>query len=253
MTHDVQGWHECLTLIVHTSALLAMLASVEAVPDPPDRRVVWAAWGPRACRWLETSFGASRWITTTCGQRYVTVEEDAAEDESARATIVVFDFNPHTIRRLATRHRKQRRRHRRLGLSAGPPQPEAPVKDEEAQTAQGLEPLPHYEPQAALWAAFENEDIVRALAQAAAEATEPLIPFTDPETHVIGQIQCEPTVLTSIPADYKIFEETVRTALPYVQLSSYETYGYGAVLLDRNVIIGVKVRLRPSLFHVGMG
>ena len=70
---------------------------------------------------------------------------------------------------------------------------------------------------------------------------------------MIGQIQCEPTVLTSIPADYKIFEETVRTALPYVQLSSYETYGYGAVLLDRNVIIGVKVRLLPSPSHVGMG
>ena len=40
---------------------------------------------------------------------------------------------------------------------------------------------------------------------------------------------------------YRIFDEAVKTSLPYAQLSSFETFAYGAVLLDSNMIIGVKV------------
>ncbi|KAH9925398.1 uncharacterized protein BXZ73DRAFT_49949 [Epithele typhae] len=236
MTHDDQGWHECLTLIAHTKSLLRTLkpssprptssslptaaspkspAKSPAAPDiPPAPQIAWTDWGPDACRWLETSFSASRWITTTCGQRYVTVEEDSPDDEQPpTATIVVFDFNPHTIRKLAAHNRRQRRRQRRQlgvdghghGLGAYPV--EAPPT-----FARALDPAP------------------------------PPITFTDKETQVIGQIQCEPTELMSAyTPDHRIFCERVRTGLPYMQLSSYETFGYGAVLLDRNIIIGVKL------------
>ena len=260
MTPDSHGFHECLTLIVHTASLLSALSApdlsnipadpvpataptprslqptsgeavswyvnhamlytdgelvrgIQELPPPSDfprlpdsvPRIPWSQWGPRACRWLETSFSASRWITTTCGQRYVTVEEDAMEDGSTRSTIVVFDFNPHTVRRLATLHRRRRRRmHGYFDLGEGPA------------------PLP---------AAYARlEDSV-------------LIPFTDERTRVIGQIQCDTTeLMAGYAMEYRIFEEPVRTSLPYAQMSSYETFAYGAVLLDRNMVIGVKVR-----------
>ncbi|TFK90767.1 hypothetical protein K466DRAFT_583439 [Polyporus arcularius HHB13444] len=249
MTHDTHGFHECLTLIVHTAALLATLTStVPVLADPPKARqptprtdavegalmwylgdpsrhhgqqipgfpepppppepssnpgsvrcLPWSQWGPRSCRWLETSFSASRWITTTCGQRYVTVEEDAMEDGSTRSTIVAFDFNPHTVRRLAAMHRKRRRRMRGFETHTIP-------------------------------AAFTRlEDAV-------------LIPFTDERTRVIGQIQCDTTeLMAGYAMEYRIFEEPVRTSLPYAQMSSYETFAYGAVLLDNNMVIGIKL------------
>ena len=249
MTHDGQGLHECLTLIVHTAALLAMLAdplppsspstvpeslrpdgmdggnalplnSVPAsgnnsdteVPRGSSRHIPWAEWGIRGCRWLETSVGASRWITTTCGQRYVTVEEDPMDDETTRSTIVVYDFNPHTVRRLALQHRRKRHhliRHWELELPEGEAVAGSIVTD------------------TVVW---YHDDTA-------------LIPFTNSRTKVIGQIQCKPTeLMAEYPEDYRIFDVPVRTSLPYAQLSSFETYAYGAVLLDRNMVIGVKVR-----------
>ncbi|RPD62818.1 hypothetical protein L227DRAFT_573341 [Lentinus tigrinus ALCF2SS1-6] len=260
MTHDSHGFHECLTLIVHTASLLSTLTAPdpstvpadhvsapapaprppppttleEAItwylndamfytdgelesqepsppppPEPPGRLgsarcLSWSQWGPRACRWLETSFSASRWITTTCGQRYVTVEEDTMDDGTTRSTIVVFDFNPHTVRRLAALHRKRRRRMRGF-----------------YDLGEGHTAIP---------AAYARlEDSV-------------LIPFTDERTRVIGQIQCDTTeLMAGYAMEYRIFEEPVRTSLPYAQMSSYDTFAYGAVLLDRNMVIGVKL------------
>ena len=236
MTHDAHGFHECLTLIVHTASLLSVLTSKESpfpipklpaldepfkfglsgLPPPPSdrpRSVPWNQWGPRCCRWLETSFGASRWITTTCGQRYVTVEEDPIEDDARSSTIVVYDFNPHTVRRLAAAHRKKRRRLRGYWDVTLP----------EGELAVG-----------------SGGDGVGTFARLEGGV---LIPFTDPRTRVIGQIQCEPTeLMAGYVMEYRIFDEAVRTCLPYAQLSSFETFGYGAVLLDRDMIIGVKVR-----------
>ncbi len=236
MTHDAHGFHECLTLIVHTASLLSVLASKESpIPEAPapgqpfvfgqsglppsdrPRSVPWILWGPRCCRWLETSFGASRWITTTCGQRYVTVEDDPIEDDARSSTIVVYDFNPHTVRRLAAAHRKKRRRLRGYWDVTLPEGELAVGSGEGVATFTRLE-------------------------------GGVLIPFTDPKTRVIGQIQCEPTeLMAGYAMEYRIFDEAVMTRLPYAQLSSFETFGYGAVLLDRNMIIGVKVRYQRLL------
>ncbi len=261
MTHDSHGFHECLTLIVHTAALLSVLSDslrtaaddslpasspsalvpechgtgalpLEGVPETIDdthragpaspRRIPWARWGPRACRFLETSFSASRWITTTCGQRYVTVDEDPMEDNSTRSNIVVYDFNPHTVRRLATLHRRKRRRQLRGHWEVTLP---------EGEVVAGSAAVDNF----LSWS--RSDDAA-------------LIPFTDPHTKVIGQIQCEPTeLMAGYALEYRIFDEPVRTSLPYAQMSSFETYAYGAVLLDRNVIIGVKVRRVCIVMH----
>lgn len=183
----------------------------EVAEEPPS--VPWAEWGPQHTRWFQDEFPGTRWITTTCGQRYVTVEEDPIEDDARSSTIVVYDFNPHTVRRLAAAHRKKRRRLRGYWDVTLP----------EGELAVG-----------------SGGDGVGTFARLEGGV---LIPFTDPRTRVIGQIQCEPTeLMAGYVMEYRIFDEAVRTCLPYAQLSSFETFGYGAVLLDRDMIIGVKVR-----------
>ncbi|EIW51536.1 uncharacterized protein TRAVEDRAFT_67709 [Trametes versicolor FP-101664 SS1] len=302
MTHDSQGFHECLTLIVHTAALLRILATQvaqnipdivpEVLPSPfapppapeedtdeasglpwpalidgtspePDPepastcpRIAWAQWGPNVCRWLEASFGASRWITTTCGQRYVTVEEDPIDDDLMRSTIVVYDFNPHNVRRLAAQHRKRRRclrgypRPSEQPVMRAPlpaplhfPLPEVVVQDEGTvgpHLGLGLAVMGGAGVAAGGPAGETDGPLVGVSAARLEHAS--LIPFTDPATRVIGQIQCEPTeLMAGYALQYRIFDEPVRTALPFAQLSSFKTYAYGAVLLDRSMVIGVKL------------
>ncbi|KAI9057481.1 hypothetical protein FKP32DRAFT_1350242 [Trametes sanguinea] len=281
MTHDSQGFHECLTLITHTAALLRILddhpyvstsvllpeaprpiprplpsedspatqndANGQPLPPPAEPpsasfkdtptgppRLLWAEWGPQICRFLEASFGASRWITTTCGQRYVTVEEDPIDDDSMHSTIVVYDFNPHNVRRLAMQHRKRRR----LLRGYRPSDLGGPGSDYLPQPAVG--PGAGLEPGMGVGVGIGQGAHVEGSAARMDHVS--LIPFTDPMTRVIGQIQCEPTeLMAGYAMQYRIFDEHVRTSLPFAQLSSYKTYGYGAVLLDRNMVIGVKL------------
>ncbi|KAF8625449.1 hypothetical protein AX17_006850 [Amanita inopinata Kibby_2008] len=58
--------------------------------------IPWAEWGPPISWWFEPDFVSTRWITTTTGQRWVSLVWDSDEDVSA---IIVADFNPHNIRR----------------------------------------------------------------------------------------------------------------------------------------------------------
>lgn len=89
----VLGHITAFCFVVHRRALLAHVRPAQldvfATPDT----VEWAAWGPRATRWFDGDELTMRWITTTAGQRYVSMA--AAE----LAPIRVRDFNPHAVRR----------------------------------------------------------------------------------------------------------------------------------------------------------
>ena len=89
------------TFIVHRRALLAHIPDAHRAyppfcpapdPAPPPAHVPWATWGVAATRWFECDPGSMRWITTTAGQRSVTMEE------SALTSIFVRDFNPYGVR-----------------------------------------------------------------------------------------------------------------------------------------------------------
>ncbi|KAI0367219.1 hypothetical protein BV20DRAFT_1024880 [Pilatotrama ljubarskyi] len=56
---------------------------------PPT--VPWAKWGPAVTRWFQDELAGTRWITTTCGQRFVRVRSDGR--------LHVFDFNRLGIKR----------------------------------------------------------------------------------------------------------------------------------------------------------
>ena len=59
-------------------------------PAPETLQVPWEAWGTSATRWFEG--GPMRWMTTTAGQRAVTMEDDTL------TPIIVRDFNPYVVR-----------------------------------------------------------------------------------------------------------------------------------------------------------
>ncbi|KAH9980743.1 hypothetical protein BJV74DRAFT_778968 [Russula compacta] len=99
------------TFIVHRRALAAQIpaehracapyccsvvaAAAESELEPAQ--VPWDAWGAAATRWFEGDPASMRWITTTAGQRAVTMEDDAP------TPIIVRDFNPYAVH--ATRAR----------------------------------------------------------------------------------------------------------------------------------------------------
>ena len=102
------------TFIVHRRALAAHIPAEHRVcapyccsvaPAPTTAvgqelgiaQVPWNAWGVAATRWFEGDPASMRWITTTAGQRAVTMEDDAP------TPIIVRDFNPYAVH--ATRAR----------------------------------------------------------------------------------------------------------------------------------------------------
>jgi hypothetical protein len=86
------------TFIVHRRALIAQIppahlacAPFRYAPGEPTL-VPWSAWGVPVTRWFESDPASIRWITTTAGQRAVTMEDNKP------TPIIVRDFNPHAVR-----------------------------------------------------------------------------------------------------------------------------------------------------------
>ncbi|KAN0118369.1 hypothetical protein V8E52_005345 [Russula decolorans] len=89
------------SFIVHRRALLDHIPAAHRAcapfcstpePAPETVQVPWEAWGVSATRWFEGDPASTRWITTTAGQRAVTMEDGAS------TPIIVRDFNPYAVR-----------------------------------------------------------------------------------------------------------------------------------------------------------
>ncbi|KAF9804393.1 hypothetical protein IEO21_09405 [Rhodonia placenta] len=104
MAVDASQIMRLFSMVVHRSSLLAQLPPLSEVQLPTNNEepalppeIDWDAWGPPLCRWFDTNDLSTRWITTTCGQRYVT------QGPQDLATIMVLDFNQKAIRRSLSR------------------------------------------------------------------------------------------------------------------------------------------------------
>jgi hypothetical protein len=89
------------TFIVHRRVLLDHIPAAHRAcapfcsttePAPETVEVPWEAWGPSATRWFESDPASVSWITTTAGQRAVTMEDGAS------TPIIVRDFNTYAVR-----------------------------------------------------------------------------------------------------------------------------------------------------------
>jgi len=90
-----------LKFIVHRRALLAHIPTAHRTctpfcsppaPVPAVLHVPWSEWGPPATRLFTGNFATSYWITTTAGQRAVTLEDRMP------SPIIIRDFNPYALR-----------------------------------------------------------------------------------------------------------------------------------------------------------
>jgi hypothetical protein len=94
------------SFIVHRRALLDHIPAVHltcapfcSTPEltPETVQVPWKTWGTSATRWFEGDPASMRWITTTAGQRAVTMEDGVS------TPIIVRDFNPYAVRSACAR------------------------------------------------------------------------------------------------------------------------------------------------------
>ena len=104
--HSPELWSQTqssswFTLVVQRRALFAHIPAVHRAcmpfcsapePTPPLVHVPWSAWGPSAKRWFLSNATSTSWITTTAGQRMVTLEDRIP------SPIIVRDFNPYVVR-----------------------------------------------------------------------------------------------------------------------------------------------------------
>ena len=97
-SEDREDW---LTFIVHRRALLAHIPMAHRTctpfcslpaPIPAVVQVPWSEWGPPATRFLTENSSTTCWITTTAGQRAVTLEGRMP------SPIIMRDFNPYAVR-----------------------------------------------------------------------------------------------------------------------------------------------------------
>jgi hypothetical protein len=173
------------TFIMHRRALLAHISAAHRACAPfcsmpesthPVVQVPWSAWGPGSTRWFEWGNQSVPWMTTTAGQRTVTLEDRMP------GSILLRDFNPYAVRAA-----------RSLAGASG-------------QSQQGN------------WAKQ--------------------LPNGNQMTLIV-----EDSVLTA----GSIFEEDVRSSLPYVEIGTQRKYQYDGVLIDDERILGVKVRIESLI------
>ena len=166
--------------IVHRCALLAHIPAAQRAcspfcitPKTTPVQVPWDVWGVSATRWFEDDPASRRWITTTAGQRSVTMEDGAS------TPVIVRDFNPYAVRAA-----------RAVAATSG-----------QWQQGNWRKRLPN-----------GNRMALK--------------------------------VKDSVISAGSIFEEDVRSSLPYVEIVTQTEYDYDGVFIDEERILGLKVRTR---------
>jgi len=94
------GRLKTLSFAIHRYALLALVDAHRnrQYHSSPSNEVTdgvpWNEWGPDITRWFSTDDIPTRWITTSCGQRWATIEEELP------SPICIRDFNSNNIKRV---------------------------------------------------------------------------------------------------------------------------------------------------------
>lgn len=103
----VVPWNS-FSIFAHRRALLKLCLDITSpLTDGNVPLIPWAQWGPSITRWLGGGVLPTRWITTTSGQRCVFRLARSGDEPSS--PIVVFDFNPTSVKRAAVAEASSRR------------------------------------------------------------------------------------------------------------------------------------------------
>ncbi|KAL7284326.1 hypothetical protein ACG7TL_001612 [Trametes sanguinea] len=186
-------------------------------------RLTWEEWGPAVTRWFHDELPGTRWITTTCGQRFVRVRSDGR--------MRVYDFNPLSMKRYL---------HAR-SLS-GSPVGALPGEDilEEKYYEWSSATVEDADEDDEGDVVFEGVDVVE-------EDEDPQEEAIIIRTRKASSSRPEPerrmrVVLGSTRiADPAAWAKTLESSLPYVETSVPAPDDYESALLDEDVIIGLKM------------
>ncbi|KAJ8472392.1 hypothetical protein ONZ51_g8540 [Trametes cubensis] len=173
--------------------------------------IPWETWGPAVTRWFADELAGTRWITTTCGQRFVRVRSDGR--------LRVYDFNQLSLRRyLHTRSMN--------GEPFGAHPGESILERGELDADEGDEDEDG-----------EDEDGGVDNPEEDGEGDE--------EGSDVLQIQQERRIRvvlgTTMVADLSAWEMPPQSSLPYIETSFASPDEYESVLLDEDIIVGLKM------------
>ncbi|TEB26755.1 hypothetical protein FA13DRAFT_1010701 [Coprinellus micaceus] len=118
------GFSHVYTFFVHRKSILQIVEEQkqrEAMPPtididfpsnsllfPPP--IIWDQWGQKITRWIEADDMATRWITTTSGQRAALISSHARSSQGSGSPIVVMDFNPWSVKKVQHALLKKKRK-----------------------------------------------------------------------------------------------------------------------------------------------
>lgn len=249
-------FHFETTLLVHRSSFLEIARELAAsAGDPPisehpsqaepgigsGPRIAWANWGPPVSRWFDAN-SHTRWITTTAGQRCVSIREGAGYS----SPITVFDFNPFTVRKLRKEIEMAKERFARMAYHEmeyfAPSQdvveydeldeiPFSSVIDEEEQSVDDSDGDSD--------ASMPGLELVHN-----SDGGSPSVVYTTrtEDCRYPRFAQCDVIASPSSVGVPGPFAEKAEGQLPYVSYVSNTEYGYDGVLLDEERILGIMVR-----------
>ncbi|CAL1712229.1 unnamed protein product [Somion occarium] len=226
-----------ITVVLHRNALSKLIASPEANSQGSfSTPLPYNEWGPLVTRWFAANDSSTRWITTTCGQRFVAMPKNGG------GQVVVRDFGKYATRRAlvlipedergSAESRADTQRFIRWRVL-----PRLPVRDEEEEEE---------EEDAEDWE-MADEDGEEEFEVEAFDASRLDTYLTSGHSSTFGQevilesgnIVRVVTESTSLPVSLGVFKEEVRSSLPFVESVTEEMYDYRAVLVDDKRILGL--------------
>ncbi|TFK53870.1 hypothetical protein OE88DRAFT_1654217 [Heliocybe sulcata] len=221
-----------VSCVVHRSTLLDWFERRRYADG--ELELFWEDWGgPRGTRWFDANFVVTRWVTTTCGQRFAVVKEDGP------SRISVMDFNPYRVRRImaddkalpegveipakTVREAIRGREKRRAFAADGIFDSDMDMDEMDADYEQYGFAL--YEEEEGVWDEEEDQERVRM----------DMVPIEKTEEATVW-LNCLPT---SLPEDLEVFAIPVESSLPYVETVTKRRVRFDAVLIDGERIIGM--------------
>ncbi|KAH9855664.1 hypothetical protein C2E23DRAFT_814283 [Lenzites betulinus] len=182
--------------------------------DEGPVRVPWVNWGPAVTRWFKDELSGTRWITTTCGQRFVRAHPNGR--------LRVIDFNRLAIKRYA---------HAR-SLSGSP----IGALPGEEILEKGYRDITEREDAEEHWEDSDGEDVDEWEAELRRTVQAP-----DPAGDSAYARRVNLVLGTTAVEDGSAWEGLLDSGLPYMEISVPVPDDYESVLLDEDMILGLKM------------
>ncbi|KAI0826523.1 hypothetical protein BC628DRAFT_1536416 [Trametes gibbosa] len=184
-------------------------------------KIPWLDWGPAVTRWFKDELSGTRWITTTCGQRLVRARPNGR--------LRVFDFNQLAIKRYA---------HGRSlsGCPIGTLPGETILAEDFCEFTQRMDVEEDQENEGNGDEESGEEDLSDwelEFHEAVQAPAGSMAPVADRQVNlVLGRTMVE---------DANAWEGRLESGLPYLEMSVPVPDEYESVLLDEDIILGLKM------------